>query len=962
MTALFISYSRSDLNRVRELHAALTAHGKEVWVDWEGIPPTAEWMHEIRAAIDAAQAFAFVLSPASLASKVCLLELEHALARGKRLIPIVARDVDAASVHEPLARLNWFHAREQDPVEQAADRLITAIETDFAHVEQHTRLLLRAAEWEARGTDDGLALRGRPLAAAEAWLADAALNEPAPTALHTRFVLHSRAASSRRRLRLLGGVALALAALLVLGVVAWIENRNGARQAALALASRLAAESELARNAPGDRNDIDHYDRALLLAAESARTLQASGLRSLQTDLALRRALALRPQRVARLSGQDALERGGLAVLADGTVLTVAPRFGLTRLPPASRDDVGAREVHALPAEASAERAGFSSGGALAVMMGAGGVPGRVELRDTRTFVTRRTVEPRDCVADEAKADDAGTWLVVNCRSPAEPSGPSVTRFLNLGGGGAVEALALRDVSAFAVDPAGRWIAASTPAGLRAWSVEPGTSAGARGQVPDSRPGKSATARSGDRRRLIEVELDPGLPSGSVLAASPDGQHLLTSSGVESFVQRTRDWRIESDSLLVGALALGGGGRWIAGRGDNGDDRLVVVDPSLRREVARLSFNPTGGALAFDPGGSLLAVFSNRGNDLGIDLWRLGADQGALVTVEAGARLSAVSISADESEVLAAGASAARAWSMATGGPREPIVAGEAGPMAYDAEGRALARVEGPAVVVREAATGRVVRRLAFTGEAQAVALAAGGQVVAVGGADGVISVWTGDDKAPPQQVAVGTVGLGRLAVASDGGVLAAWPEPKPTRSGRPWKLLYAPGAGRGAPQVLDAGTDRSGFHAAPCALSADHQRVAIRARGGVAVREVPGGRVVATVDHRASRALCAFSADGRTLAVTSGDVVRVWALNGPVEVARIEGAGRVEGLAFSPSGRALATIAGTRAQVWLLEPGALADLACARVESNLDAQAWRVWHGERPYRPTCPERPVPGE
>ena len=103
MSEVFISYSRKDIGPVRRMHAALAARERQTWVDWEGIPPTAEWMQEIRGAIDAAQAFAFVLSPDSLASRVCREELEHAVAQGKRLIPVVCRDVVASEVPEALA-------------------------------------------------------------------------------------------------------------------------------------------------------------------------------------------------------------------------------------------------------------------------------------------------------------------------------------------------------------------------------------------------------------------------------------------------------------------------------------------------------------------------------------------------------------------------------------------------------------------------------------------------------------------------------------------------------------------------------------------------------------------------------------------------------------------------------------------------------------------------------------------
>ncbi len=45
---IFISYSRRDLEFVRRLHLALEELGRGCWIDWHDIPPTAEWMREVR--------------------------------------------------------------------------------------------------------------------------------------------------------------------------------------------------------------------------------------------------------------------------------------------------------------------------------------------------------------------------------------------------------------------------------------------------------------------------------------------------------------------------------------------------------------------------------------------------------------------------------------------------------------------------------------------------------------------------------------------------------------------------------------------------------------------------------------------------------------------------------------------------------------------------------------------------
>jgi hypothetical protein len=47
MADVFVSYSRKDMDFVRKLHDALAEHNWQAWVDWQDIPPSAEWLKEI---------------------------------------------------------------------------------------------------------------------------------------------------------------------------------------------------------------------------------------------------------------------------------------------------------------------------------------------------------------------------------------------------------------------------------------------------------------------------------------------------------------------------------------------------------------------------------------------------------------------------------------------------------------------------------------------------------------------------------------------------------------------------------------------------------------------------------------------------------------------------------------------------------------------------------------------------
>src|SRR5215468_6832445 len=218
---VFISYSRKDKDFVRRLDESLKSRGREAWVDWEDIRPTEDFMQAIYGAIEGVDTFVFVLTPDSVASVVCDREIAHAVAHNKRMVPIVARDVNAETVPKALAKLNWIFCRESDDFEKAMDMLISAFDTDLDWVHAHTRLLTRAIEWENKGKNNSFVLRGDDLRLAEQWLAEAgAQKQRQPTPLQTEYIIASRKAAGRRQRITLGAVTFGLIVSIVLAVVA----------------------------------------------------------------------------------------------------------------------------------------------------------------------------------------------------------------------------------------------------------------------------------------------------------------------------------------------------------------------------------------------------------------------------------------------------------------------------------------------------------------------------------------------------------------------------------------------------------------------------------------------------------------------------------------------------------------------------------------------------------------------
>jgi tetratricopeptide (TPR) repeat protein len=240
---IFISYSRKDKDFVRRLDEALKSRGREAWVDWEDIRPTEEFMQAIYGAIEAADTFVFVLTPDSVASVVCRREIAHAATHNKRMVPIVAHEVDVATVPEPLAKLNWIFCRESDDFETATDTLVSAFDTDLNWVHAHTRLLTRAIEWNANGKSNSFVLRGEDLRAAEQWLAQAgAQKERQPTSLQTEYIIASRKAATRRQRITLGAVSFGFVVAIVLAIVAFFARQEAVNQKGKAIAGRSRAD------------------------------------------------------------------------------------------------------------------------------------------------------------------------------------------------------------------------------------------------------------------------------------------------------------------------------------------------------------------------------------------------------------------------------------------------------------------------------------------------------------------------------------------------------------------------------------------------------------------------------------------------------------------------------------------------------------------------------------------------
>lgn len=284
MNDLFISYSRRDSAFVRRLHDGIKAKFSNIWVDWEDIDPATNWWEAIEDGIDSANAFLFVISPDSIRSEVCTKEINHATSSGKRFIPVLYRKIEAEDdkphVHPMVSSHNWIIATEDTPLTQVVKKVVETLSIDPEHVHHHTRILVRAREWQDAGQDNSLLLRGNDLSGAEAWLASAANAQPAITDLHNRYIYASRQAAVTFQRRMLIGVSVAFVMMAILAVLAFLQYQEANRQREIALQNARVADSR--RLAVEAIRSIDtlHLDSAALLsirAWETSHTQEARG-------------------------------------------------------------------------------------------------------------------------------------------------------------------------------------------------------------------------------------------------------------------------------------------------------------------------------------------------------------------------------------------------------------------------------------------------------------------------------------------------------------------------------------------------------------------------------------------------------------------------------------------------------------------------------------------------------------
>jgi len=271
MSHFFISYSRKDIAFAQKIVDALAIQKLDPWTGWKRIPKDKNREQEIHYGIQKADAFLFLISPDSVASKICKREIAYAVKNGKRILPIVIRNTKR-NIPDEITKRNLVFCRDrQDDFDKAIKEINNNIYTDCEWLKYQTKLQLKALDWESQ-KDKKRLLHGKELREAEQKLVEVNSQiDPQATKLQREFILSSQRNEKHQQRQLTIGLLTGFLIVLGIAVIAVMQWRHVQEQARIALARQLAAQAQNVFS-----TDPSKQITAMLLAIQSMR-LSPSG-------------------------------------------------------------------------------------------------------------------------------------------------------------------------------------------------------------------------------------------------------------------------------------------------------------------------------------------------------------------------------------------------------------------------------------------------------------------------------------------------------------------------------------------------------------------------------------------------------------------------------------------------------------------------------------------------------------
>ena len=643
MAKLFVSYSRKDSVVARKLIDAFKTNiEQEVWVDWESIPPAVDWLEQIFRGIEASDAFVFMVSPDSIKSEVCNVEIGRAAQNNKRIIPIVLRDVNPKDTNDIIRKLNWTFIRETDNFEEGLAKVKTAIDLDIDWLQEHARLQNKALDWHRR-KDPSLLLRGKDLRNARQMLQTYTSKDPVPTELQRKYIEHSRT-SERNRTFAWIATAIAVTALSVLSYAAYRQSVRATDNAI-----RANQQAELA-----DRNE----QKALRNEREARRAQREAEAARAEAETA--RQEAVTQQQIAE--AQRSAARAQIFQTRPGELYT------------STLLAIDSFLTHASPEAEEVLRANISLLPIPVAQMDLGGNINALEFnRDGTTFVTAS----EDGSACVWKVEDGTKLFCVTGSTRVNDAAFSRTADILVIGdeAGVVQVLDATDGS---VQTTFRY-------GVPIWDVNIRTDGKLLAVARDD--GKISIIDLNTRKESYRLQMNGQLVES---AFSPNGVWIAAGSNQGSITL----WNLTNGKIIPGArhrgailsLEFSPNSRLLVSGGK--DDNVFVFDTATGKEVLRIPNEDWVEDIAFQPGG---AWFVTASRDKRIRVWDVASGDERLRMLQ-DSFVQKVQVSSNGQWIATTGSDkTVRVWNSATGAQMFQIpIAGTGSVLAFSNNGNYL--------------------------------------------------------------------------------------------------------------------------------------------------------------------------------------------------------------------------------------------------------------------------------
>ena len=978
MTNIIVSYSRKDSVIARKLIQAFKDIELDVWVDWEDIPPAVGWLDQILRGIEESDAFIFLVSPDSVISEVCQVEIGHAGKNNKRIIPIVVRDVDAKTVNPIVRELNWIMAREHDNFEEVIVKIKLAIELDLEWLTEHRRLQVRALEWH-RKKEASLLLRGRDLRYARQMCVTGESKDPKPTSLLQTYLQHSARDEGRRIfLWLATGIAVLIMAILSIwayrlsqiasanaeqaklneikaqeNAIKALDNEKEARRAEeiarrnenSAKSQRSAAKAQIFQSKTGE------LFTSTLLAIDSWQREQ-----SLEVEEILRKNISLLPIPVAQKSQSaqiNALEFNPVdntfvTASADGTACVWSVR--------------GREELFCATSSGSINDVDFSPDGKI---IATGDQSGRVLILDAQSGEVLRELN-FDVTVWDVDISPVGESLAIT-----QDNG-TIT-IVDLSGRKADYDLGTRGrpfVSTFS--PNGIWIAAgSSLGGITLWNLKVGGGAITgpihRGEALalEFSPDNSILVSGGTDNRALVTQTTTGKLLFDIinqdqvgdLAFGPDGSWFVTVSNDRSI----RVWDTETGEEralmlqdgFVKAVRVSPDGRWIATTGE--DKTVRVWSSATGTEMFQIPLKSSGSSVTFSNDGKYLISGTQNGE---INVWDISIMLAPLNDIPFRGLTGNVQFS-PAGEWLAA-SDENRVWlldkgqySNLTGSPRGDLILELSSAIknlviSPDSKWIGVSAEQGELAIYNVET--QIRRIISEFNSAQKLAFSPDSQQLITGSTDGTI-----------QARDLNTGKVVRTLFESDSGV-------KSLATSLEWLAIGLTDKA----VILNMNTEEV---IAELEAPGDNQLMAFNPQGSLLAVSNSSGEVsvwkqengkfnLSQTLSRGSVFSMAFDPQGDQLLISERNMVYlVDALTGR-EVTRIPYKTPANSISFSPGGKLLAAASLKVIQIWdvtkipNIDSEHLVETACTRLFQNFDQTQWTAFFGNDEFKPLCPDLP----